>query len=394
MNRRDWEVELAALGILALAVLGFFWRAALLQGTFFVQDVMVQNYPFRDFFSRALKEFSLPLWSPQINCGFPLFAEGQAGILYPFNLLTALLLPTYAALNYNILFHLWLAGAGVYVFLRVIECLRPAALVGGLTYCCSGYLMVRAMSPNYIDVCAWMPFSFVLVELALRRGRWLYLWGAALVVGLQLLAGHPQAALYSAGAGSLYALYRGWNRGWKFLGAAVLGVPLLGAGLAAVQLLPTAELVRISSRGEGVSLTQFVSMSLPPERLITFLLPNFFGNDATGSYWGQREGFFIQLCPYMGVVPLVLSLVALGRRRDRYSGFFCALGGVALILALGRFTAIFDFLYFIPGLKFFRIPTRFLLWLAFAIAVLAGLGLDQVLARKPQGRSSIGWRSA
>lgn len=104
-KRKIWP-ELGMLGVLAAGVLVFFWSAVLLRGTFFVQDVMIQNYPFRHFFAQALKSFSLPLWNPAINCGFPLFAEGQAGILYPFNLLTALLLPTYAALNYNIVLHL------------------------------------------------------------------------------------------------------------------------------------------------------------------------------------------------------------------------------------------------------------------------------------------------
>lgn len=390
MNRPRWQHDGVMLGLIALAVCGFFWRAALLQGTFFVQDMMIQNYPFRDFFARALGEFSLPLWAPEINCGFPLFAEGQAGVLYPFNLLAALLLPTWAALNYNIIFHFWLAGTGAYGLLRVLQCLPAAALVGGLSYCCSGYLVVRAMSPNYVDVCAWMPVCLLLVELALQRGQWRLVLAAALVVGLQWLAGHPQAAFYSAGASSLFALYRGWRQGWRLTALLALGVPLLGLGLAAIQLLPTAELVRVSSRGQGVSLEQFVGMSLPPERLITLLLPNFFGNDATGSYWGQREGFFIQLCPYMGVLPLFLSLVALRRRRDQYTCFFCVLGSLALILSLGHYTEFFALLHKFPGLKFFRIPTRFLLWLALAVAMLAGLGLDQIL-RSPRRSGAGSW---
>jgi hypothetical protein len=381
------------LGLIALAVLAFFWRAALLQGTFFVQDMMIQNYPFRDFFARALREGAFPLWAPEINCGFPLFAEGQAGVLYPFNLVAALLLPTYAALNYNVVFHFWLAGAGGYGLLRAFGCLRPAALVGGLTYCCSGYLVVRAMSPNYLDAAAWMPVGFLLVELAIQKGQWRLVLAAAAVAGFQWLAGHPQAAVYSAGANSLFALYRGWRQGWRLAGLLAAGVPLLGTGLAAVQLLPTAELVQVSSRGQGLSLEQFLSMSLPPERLITLLLPNFFGNDASGSYWGQREGFFIQLCPYMGVVPLFLSLVALRRRRDEYTCFFCALAGLALVLSLGRYTEVFAPLYQVPGLNFFRIPSRFLLWLALAVAALAGLGLDQIL-RSPRRSGAGSWWAA
>ncbi len=381
------------LGLLALAVLAFFWRAAFLQGAFFVQDMMIQNYPFRDFFARALQGGSLPLWAPEINCGFPLFAEGQAGVLYPFNLLTALLLPTYAALSYNIVGHFWLAGAGTYGFLRVLGCQRWAALAGGLSFCCSGYLVVRAMSPNYIDVCAWMPVCLLLVELGLQRGLWRLGLAAAAVVGLQWLAGHPQAALNSAVACSLFALYRAWRLGWRPVLGFAVGVPVLGLGLAAVQLLPTAELVRASSRGQGLSLEQFVSNSLPPERLITLLLPNFFGNDATGSYWGQDQGFFIQLCPYMGVLPLFLSLVALRRRRDEYTCFFGLLAGLALVLALGRYTELFGLLYQLPGANAFRIPTRFLLWLALSVAVLAGLGMDHIL-RSPQRVGAGSWWAA
>jgi hypothetical protein len=384
VSRRELGKDLGVAALLAAAVLIFFWRAALLQGTFFVQDVMVQNYPFRDFFSRALKDLSLPLWSSEINYGFPLFAEGQAGVFYFFNLLTAISLPTFVALNYNLIFHFWLAAVGGYAFLRSIGCLRLAALSGALIYSCSGFLVVRAMSFNYLDVCAWMPVFFLLVEWAVRRNRLIYLLLAAVVVGLQFLAGHPQATVSAAGGGILYGIYRGVEQrcGWKFW-ALLLGGPLLGAGLAAIQLVPTAELVGLSARSEGVGINRFVSMSLPPERLITFLLPNFFGNSSTGSYWGRDAGFYIQLCGYMGVLPVLLSLVALKERRDGYSGFFFAFCGLALVLVLGRFTPIYETFYHIPVLNYFRIPTRFLQWLAFGMAVLSGLGLDRVLRARP-----------
>jgi len=390
--RRQWALDLAMVGILAVAVLVLFWQAALLQGVFFVQDMMVQNYPFRDYFSSALKAGSLPLWCAEINMGFPLFAEGQAGVLYPLNLLLARFLPTYAALNLNIVFHLWWAGVGTYLFLRAIGCGRAAALTSALTYACGGYLVIRAMSPNYIAAAAWLPFLFLCIEWALAHNRSVFLWLAGALLSLQFLAGHPQAAVYALIAAMLYGIYRGLLQGmggryWLLL---LLGVPLIGAGIAAVQLLPTAELVQFSARSQGTGLKQFVNMSLPPERFITLLLPNFFGNSSTGSYWGREAGFFIQLCGYAGILPLLLSLVAVRERRDCFTSFFCVLAVVALILALGRYTAIFEWLYYIPGLKSFRIPTRFLLWFAFAIAVLSGLGLHQLLDGREQ-RSYKNW---
>ena len=285
MKAGEWQRDFGALSALGAAVVIFFWPAAALEGAFFVQDVMVQNHPFRDFFARALREGQLPLWNAAINCGFPLFAEGQAGPLYPPNVVLALLLPTWAALNWNIVLHLWLAGAGMYALVRGFGAVRPAALCAGLCYALSGYMVVRAMSPNFIAVCAWLPLLFWLVDRILNRGPFFYALLLALVLGLQLLAGHPQAALYGAVAVAGYWLYRSGVQGVGWIAWPVLaGVFALGAALAAVQLGPTAELVQLSNRGSGLSWPSFVAMSLPPERLATLLWPNLFGNSAHGTY--------------------------------------------------------------------------------------------------------------
>ena len=379
------------MGLLGAAVAIFFWPAATLEGAFFVQDVMVQNHPFRDFFARALHEGQLPLWNAAINCGFPLFAEGQAGPLYPPNVILALLLPTWAALNWNIVLHLWLGGAGMYALVRAFGAVRPAALCAGLCYALSGYMVVRAMSPNFIAVCAWLPLLFWLVDRILNRRHFFYVLLFALVIGLQLLAGHPQAALYGAVAVAGYWLYRSWVQGAGWITwSALAGAFALGAALAAVQLLPTAELVQLSNRGAGLSWASFVAMSLPPERLATLLWPNLFGNSAHGTYGSREIGFFIQLCTYVGVVPLFLAWAALRERRDGQVGFFAVLALVGLVLALGKYTAIFSFFHQIPGFSLFRIPTRFLLWFALGVSVLCGLGLDQVL-RRERSRPVNGW---
>ncbi|MEE3259894.1 MAG: YfhO family protein, partial [Candidatus Latescibacterota bacterium] len=374
------KYDLGAVGLIGAAVVACFWPAATMQGAFFVQDVMVQNYPFREFFARAINQGQLPLWNAAINCGFPLFAEGQAGALYPPNIVLALLLPAWAALNLNVVIHLWLAGVGIYGLLRSFGASWAAGLCAGLCYALSGYMVVRAMSPNFIAVCAWVPVLFYLIERSLARRRWLDLLLFATVVCLQLLAGHPQATAYGLVAVIAYGSFRTWSHsaGWKFF-AALVAAPILGVGLAAVQILPTAELVQLSNRGSGLSWEHFVAMSLPPERLITLLLPNFFGNSAHGTYWSRELGFFIQLCAYVGVLPLVCAWVALRERRDAPTGFFAALALVGLVLALGKYTAIFSLLYEMPGLSFFRIPTRFLLWFALGTSVLCGLGVDRLL---------------
>jgi len=385
------------LGALAVATALFFWDALLMRGTFFVQDVMMQNYPFRDFFARALKELELPLWHPGINFGFPLFAEGQAGALYPLNLLLGLLFPTHVGLNLSVIVHTWLAAAGTYGFTRLLGCRRSAATTAGLTYAFSGFLIVRMMSQNYQVVAAWLPFLFLLIEQALKGRRpWTWFGMMAGVVGVQFLAGHPQATLYGLVAASLYGFVRKVSSGdGRSNLIAIVAVPVIGAGLAAVQLLPTWELVQLSGRGDGLAWETFVSMSMPPERLITLLVPNFYGNSAIGTYWAQEHGFFIQLCPYIGILPLLLCFSAARHRRDVPTVFFVTLSALALLLSLGKYTTLYSLVYQLPGLSFFRIPTRFLLWWALGGAVLAGLGLDRMLASRTADSSpSRGWTGA
>lgn len=377
-DERRLTADLLCLAALAAAVVLFFADAVLRGGVFFVQDAMVQNVPFRHFFHRALAAGRLPLWEPLINCGFPLFAEGQVGALYPPNWLAAAFLFPAAAVTLTSIGHLWLAAAGTYLYLRALGCGVPAALTAGLGYGLSGYLVVRAMSPGFLAASAWLPFLFLLVEGALARGRPLRLWLAGGVLALQLVCGHPQAAFYGAFAALAYGAWRAWQLR-RAAALPVAALVALGGGMAALQLLPTHELAELSLRGGAIGYDQFVNMSMPPERLLCLLLPDFFGNPATGSYWGREAGFFIQLCPYVGILTVVLALVAVREGRAPVRGFFTALAAAGLLLSLGHYTGLFHALHEVPVLRQFRIPTRFLLWWGFAAAVLAGLGLERLV---------------
>ena len=73
-TQHSWPANAACLGLLALAVASFFPQVVWDGGVFFVQDMMVQNVPFRHFLHEALADWRLPLWEPRINAGFPLYA--------------------------------------------------------------------------------------------------------------------------------------------------------------------------------------------------------------------------------------------------------------------------------------------------------------------------------
>src|SRR5512136_13427 len=111
-----------ALGLLALATAGFFWRI-LFAGDWMPAgggDLAALLYPTYHFAAQALKSGTLPLWNPYLWGGAPFAADIQASFFYPINLLYFALAPeiTYRGVMLLAVFHIWLAGAGMYLFLK------------------------------------------------------------------------------------------------------------------------------------------------------------------------------------------------------------------------------------------------------------------------------------
>ena len=125
-----WLARTDTLAVLFLVAwpLAYFWRITLAQGVLFTTDVVRLFYPFSVELARSLAQGRLPLWTSGVMAGFPLFAEGQVGALYPPNLVLYALLPTHLALSYDIVLHLAWAGCGMYAWVRGQGIRAPGAL--------------------------------------------------------------------------------------------------------------------------------------------------------------------------------------------------------------------------------------------------------------------------
>jgi hypothetical protein len=124
VRRRYLFSDLLALGLLTLATVGFFWQV-LFAGAWMPAgggDLTANLYPTYHFAARALKSGAVPLWNPYLWSGTPFAADIEAGLFYPVNLVYFWLAPevTYRGVMGLSVFHFWLAGAGMYWFLRTI----------------------------------------------------------------------------------------------------------------------------------------------------------------------------------------------------------------------------------------------------------------------------------
>jgi hypothetical protein len=132
-------------------------------------------------------------------CGFPLFAEGQVGGLYPANVLLFLLLPYDIAVHYGLILHYILAAVFAFWLAREIGFARPAALLAGAVFTLSGMLVVHAIHVNMVRTLAWLPLLLVIVVRAGRSGQPLRSVPAlGIVFAMQVFAGFPPSLFLSA----------------------------------------------------------------------------------------------------------------------------------------------------------------------------------------------------
>ncbi len=384
--RSAWPV--AALGLLCLA---FFWDVLWLPSSRIVagNDLTHMFYHWLSFARSSIHQGRLPLWNPYLSSGLPFVANPQPALFYPPTWL-ALLLPVPKALGLIVVLHLWLAGTGMYAWLRAEGASKAGALVGGTVIAFSGYFFVRVQAGHLgvITTGTWLPFVLWAYGRATARRSWGLAVLGGLPVGLSILAGHTASFLYVALGLAAYAAFRAWE-GWReerTVRAAALPLAqtsamlLVGLALAAVQVLPTVELVAHSVR-QGGSYDFAARFSWPPGYLLTLLVPNFFGEPLRTGYWG--DGIYDEFILYVGVLPLLLALLGL-RLCHRLKPFLFALGLGALLLAFGEYGALHPLFYrFVPLFQSVRAPARAGFLFTLAAAALAGLMVTALQSLTP-----------
>ncbi len=409
--------------IITIFVLPFllFWRWLFRGEVLFWGTSLFQFWPWHSLSKTIALSGEWPLWNPLLGNGTPLLANLQTAFFYPPNLLY-FLMPVEHGLTLSVILHLSLAGLLMYGYGRTINLSPFGAAIAALSYMFSGYITGRAQFVTMVNALAWFPLLLLLSERLASKfavGRaslcppataWgcrcylklgpLSLW-LALVLAIQLLAGHAQLWFYGLWLIGPYTLFRVWQqtaqqptgpRVKSLLGATLavgfaVGVAIL---LAAVQILPTAEFTTQSPRGSGAARYFALSYSFWPWRLITLIAPNFFGHPANGDYWGYAT--YWEDHAYIGTLPFILALSAVWGyyqplKKFRAESplpidhpvvpFFAWLVPVSLLLALGWNTPVYLWLFdYIPGFGYFQAPSRLLIWYTLAMAVLAGIGAD------------------
>ena len=348
---------------------------------------------------QTLKVGQFPLWNPLVGMGAPLLANYQSALLYPptwiYFALAALGGLPLMAWGQAILvsLHLAWAGWGMGLLIRRLGRSELAQTVGGLAFALSGYLVARAGFLSINASVSWLPWILLAVcNLAYQPKRVRSIVYLAVCFAMQWLAGHAQIAWYSLLLALTWAAFWAWREGrWQRLVQTALGISVAGLfalGLSAIQLLPTVEYLMNSQRAAQVGFAYAANYSFWPWHLISLVAPNFFGNPVYGNYWGfgnyWEDALYIGLLPLFLVVGFLAEYRKVGKERPLWIFLFATIF-VSLLLALGKNTPLFGWLYrYVPTFALFQGPTRFTIWMVFALCLLAALAVDRW--RPPNGR--------
>lgn len=378
-------------GFMGLILL-YFWEALTQSKLMVDRDLPIFFFPNLKLWVDVVKAGQLPLWNPYSFSGQPLFASLQTAILYPPNVLL-LLFPIDFAFNVTIALHFFLSGWFIYLLTRELGGSPTAGVLAALAFTLGGFLISIHNVLNTLQSATWTPLIFFFFLRAVRGHSRKYLLLSAVTILVQFLGAGIEAFLITLGI--LFFLtfcpqavlpahtYAPWP--WRF--QALGGAILLFLGLGAVQLLPFWEMVQNSVRHQGFSFEEATRWSLDWSNLLYVFLPDFFWR---GHEFYKTDQNYLKSV-YLGVIPFMMAFFFF-REPDRRKGWFGLMFILSLLLALGKNTPFYRFLFeCLPGINTIRYPVKFFFVANLFICLATGLGWDALVRRSqkdPQKRLS------
>jgi len=316
----------------------------------------------------------VPLWNPLSGCGEPWLAQLQTGALYPGDL--PFLLPGTFGPLLGIALHLAIAASGMAAWLFGLGTSRGGALLGAAVYAGGGAFLSLALVYNNLETAAFLPWLFAAARHAAGGGSPA---GIAVAFALAFLGGEPSLAALGAAGAVLLALFarredppRGIDEGRPL--ARLAGGLLLGAALTAAVAFPFFEYAASSGRLAGVTRAEALARPVGASDLLDLALPP---PDALTRHPASGRGGYLAT---LALSPLVLVLAGGAgaglAARPRLLLGLAVLALAGLLLALGAHGGLLPILWDLGIARGVRFPARWFVLTQFALAGLAGAGLD------------------
>lgn len=363
-------------------------------------DALTLYVPWRYFSYQELRNGSFPFYNPYEYGGLPFFGNDQSGVLSPYNLI-GLLFHFKSGFLIIAILKVMAVAFGMYLFLSLFSLSNPSLILGSTAYAFSSLMIIWLYHP-VSAVVSLMPWLFWAGERLLRfaedtGGRRAF--GAtlalAVVTSLSFFAGHSETTvnvliglvIYMA-AGIIVKSSMRTKAGVYFGVALVLGVLL-----AMVHILPFLQLLFQSEpfyfRSQVFKHSSVAASShLPLDALVTWLVPNFWGNPSYNYFTLNRLIFMFERYTYIGITPLLLGLSTIGQMKTRYKRLLPFWVMILFGFGIAYGIPVFTWLAGLPVIKAGS-SARYAFLMEFGLSALSAFGLDAITSypeEKIQGR--------
>jgi hypothetical protein len=402
------KTTVKALALLLLLIAVYYWKI-LFTGQFSlltVSEGASQAYAWLHYWILSIRHGTLPLWDPYTFSGHPFAGEMQTQAFDPLHLLF-LLVPLGAngevlarAFEYWFVFVHFLGACFMFALARELGLGRFPAMVAGLCFSLGNFLAISSW-PHFWETGIWLPLVLLFLLRALRaEGRRTLLRNAVLgglSLGLAILAGGLHIAIMAAVVVVTAGIFAGFTR----RGKGRWTVPALAVGLTAVvsfcagavQLFSSIEYSQVALRWITGGPAQPAAARIPyaylgdhlwPQGIIGMLMPHAFGgNLGPGEVWAVPT--------YIGALPVLAAVIGIWKCWDRlWVRYLTGLAALAFLYSLGPFSLLHGLLYsLVPALSLAREADRFMFLASFALALLAGFGIEALVTAEP---GQTAWR--
>lgn len=353
--------------------------------------------PGGEFFRKAIRDREPPFWDPYVGAGAPSMANLTPAYFFPPYVLLVLLGNTSFLKNVYFLLLLFSAGVFTYLFLRRHELSPKAALFGAAAFMFCGDI-IQNVSSFIGQTSECLPFVLFLTRWFLDRPEWRRAAVLATGYAAVALASFPPVLLAVFTFTASYALAMIWTRRagtgetprgtvfGRFAAAAALSIGLVAFYyLPAFFLLGAVPHASTFYKDEGV-------LALPLMSLYQLVAPVLMGGDLILANPPMPDPFHLHVS-YVGMLSILLALFA-DRRTDRNGPLFVVTALAAAVVLLKLIGAApVQWIAYLPGFNTIHFALYFGVLLNFLIAVLAAMGLDNLLAGRVS-RVRVGFAAA
>lgn len=343
-------------------------------------DMNIDFFPWRFMAAEALNNGEWPFWNPFQVSGYPIHADPQSGVWYPIFWILAIIGGQYSYYDIHIefLFHLYLAGVGMYKLIYYVKESPAYSLIAGITFMLCGFFVSNSQHLPYVIAAAWLPFCFLYYLKMCNTMTFSNSIKASLSFSMLFTGGYPMLALYTVytlimivtlpmiiqNVKLFFSKANIMAHLWLFVFFLILTSGLIASLYYALPIFTRAQTMPWSD----CSFNPFTPVSF-----ISFLLPF-----ATVSTW-EFTGTDISMAnAYMGLFFLISFFCLFGIKsfKENFAIWFVLI--LSITLSVGEFLPVRRFFYdYIPTFNISRFPAMFRLFFIFYFIYLVSINFNE-----------------